>query len=176
MARIPLIDIEAMTPEQREQYDRFPSNLTRGLLLTEHRLATALPNLANALRASGLNPKLREGAILRVAAITGSAYERMQHLEQAKKVGWSESDITAIERGELSNLPSTFQAVLAFVNECVASQQVSDATFASAKAVLSNRDIATLILLVGHYMMVARFVATLEIELDAKPDSWTSEH
>ena len=176
MARVRLINTEEMTPEQREQYDRFPSNLTRGLLLTEHRLATALPNLANALRASGLDPKLREGAILRVAVLMGSAYERMQHLEQARKVGWSASDIAAIEDGELFSLPSPFQAVLLFVDECVASPHVSDATFAGAKAVLSDRDIATLILLVGHYMMVARFVATLEIELDAKPDSWASEH
>lgn len=176
MSRISLIDVEDMTREQREQYDRFPSNLTRGLLLTEQRLATALPNLANALRASGLDPKLREGVILRVAALTGSAYERMQHLEQAGKVGWSASDIAAIEHSKLSGLPDAFRAVLAFVDECVASPQVSDATFAEAKAVLSDRDIATVILLVGHYMMVARFVATLEIDLDAKPDSWTSEH
>jgi len=176
VSRIPLIDLEKMTDQQREQFDRFPSNLTRGLLLTDHRLSTALPNVANALRSSGLDPKLREGVILRVATLMESAYERMQHLAEAKKVGWSGSDIAAIEQADSVALPENFRPVLAFVDACVAAPRVPDATFAAARRVLSDRDIATVILLVGHYMTVARFTATLEIELDDKPDDWTSEH
>lgn len=176
MSRIPLVRVEDMTPEQREQYDKFPSNLSRGLLLTEKRLAGALPNLANALRVSGLNPKLREGVILRVAALNNSAYERMQHLEQAKKAGWSAAEIVAIEAGDLSSVPGEFATILKFVDECVATPRVSDAVFTEVKRILSGRDIATVILLIGHYMMVARFIGTLDIELDPKPDSWTSEH
>jgi len=42
-----------MTAEQQQQYDRFPSNLSRALLLTKPRLARCVPELANALRASG---------------------------------------------------------------------------------------------------------------------------
>ncbi len=64
VSRVPLVRIEDMTPEQRAQYERFPSNLTRGLLLAEQRLASALPVTANALRTSGLDPKLREGALV----------------------------------------------------------------------------------------------------------------
>ncbi|MDQ2802831.1 MAG: carboxymuconolactone decarboxylase family protein [Pseudomonadota bacterium] len=176
MSRIPLVRVEDMTPEQREQYDKFPSNLSRGLLLTEQRLARALPSLANALRASGLDAKLREGVILRVAALSGSAYERMQHLGQAEKAGWTATEIAAIEAGDLSGVPSEFAAVLKFVDECVATPRVSDAVFAEASRALSNRALATVILLVGHYMMVARFLGTLEIELDPEPDTWESEH
>ena len=104
-----------MTPKQKEQYDRFPSNLSRGLLLLDDRLAGALPNLANALRSSSLSPKLREAAILRVAALQGSAYERMQHLEQAHKAGLSDNDIAAIE-----NDPRAVQdASLALLLRCL---------------------------------------------------------
>lgn len=176
MSRIALVRVEEMTPEQREQYDRFPSNLTRGLLLTERRLAKALPEVANALRASGLDPRLREAAILRVAMLCGSAYEHMQHLDQARTVGWTEAEIAAIEAGDLSGTSRDLAAVLAFVDGCVAGPRVSDAIFAAARSVLSSRDLATLILLVGHYMTVARFTATLDIPLDPKPDAWTSEH
>ncbi len=176
MSRVPLIRVEDMTPEQREQYDRFPSNLSRGLLLTEKRLASALPNLANALRTSGLDPKLREAVILRVAALSSSAYERMQHLEQAKKAGWTPAEIAAIEAGDFSGALSEFAPVLRFTDECVAVPRVSDAVFAEIKGMLSDREIATVILLIGHYMMVARFVGILDIDLDPKPDSWTSEH
>ena len=51
MSRIPLVSVEEMTKEQREQYDRFPSNLTRALLLME---------IANGLvRCSGAHPPFR---------------------------------------------------------------------------------------------------------------------
>ena len=73
-----------MAPEEKAQYDRFPSNLTRALLLVDRRLAEAAPNLANALRASPLDERLREAVILRVAALHGSAYERMQHIGQVR--------------------------------------------------------------------------------------------
>ena len=176
MSRIPLKRVEDMTPVQREQYDRFPSNLSRALLLTDGRVASALPNLANAFRASGLDPKLREGVILRVAALSGSAYERMQHLGQAEKTGWTASEIAAIEAGQGLALPPGFAAVMAFVDACVAAPRVPDEAFEHALAVLSHGDLVTVILLVGHYMMVARLLATLGVELDPAPDDWASEH
>ncbi len=176
MSRIPLVRIEDMDPEQRAQYDRFPANLTRGLLLADQRLSQALPDLANALRAAPLDAKMREAVILRVAALHDSAYERMQHLGQAGKLGWSDAEIAAIEAGRLDALPADTAAVLRFAGECVMQGNVSDETFAVAQAVLNPRDIATVILLVGHYMMVARFTAVLGIELDVQADSWTHEH
>ncbi len=176
MSRLPLVRVEEMDDAQRAQYERFPSNLTRALLLTEQRLAGALPNVANALRTSGLDPKLREGVILRVAALSASPYERMQHLEQAEKAGWSAAQIVAIETGDVVGLPEDFAFVVPFVDECVATPRVSDAAFEAVRGRLSNRDIATLILLIGHYMTVARLVATLDVELDPSPDRWESEH
>lgn len=176
MSRIPLVSVSEMTEEQHAQYARFPSNLTRALLLMDQRLAGALPNLANALRASSLEASLREAVILRVAALQGSAYERMQHLEQARKVGWNDEDIVAIEAGGESLSDPRLKAVLAFVDACVASSEVSDPTFAAASDVLSHRDLATVVVLVGHYMMVARFLGILQVQLDAQPDSWKGDH
>ena len=176
MSRIPLVTIAEMTGEQKTQYDKFPSNLTRGLLVMDDRLAGALPNLANALRASTLDPKLREAVILRIAALQGSSYERMQHLEQAHEVGWSDEQIAAIETGKVTSAEQTLEPILAFVDACVAGPQVADSIFAAAKSVLSNRELATVIVLVGHYMMVARFLGILQVELDEHPDSWKSEH
>ena len=176
MSRIPLVPVAEMTGEQHAQYDRFPSNLTRALLLMDQRLAGALPNLANALRASSLEAKLREAVILRVAALEGSAYERMQHLGQAHKVGWNDEDIAAIEAGGGTLSEPGLKAVLGFVDACVASSDVSDSTFAAASGVLSHRDLATVIVLVGHYMMVARFLGILQVPLDAQPDSWKGDH
>ena len=176
MSRIPLVSVAEMTEEQHAQYDRFPSNLTRALLLMDQRLAGALPNLANALRASSLEASLREAVILRVAALQSSAYERMQHLEQAHKVGWSGEDIAAIEAGGEALSDPRLKAVLAFVDSCVVGPDVPDSTFAAASSVLSHRDLATVIVLVGHYMMVARFLGILQVPLDDQPDSWNGDH
>jgi alkylhydroperoxidase family enzyme len=176
MSRVPLVRPEDMTPEQRAQYDRFPSNLTRGLLLAEQRLAGALPATANALRTSGLDPKLREGIILRVAALSDSPFERMQHLGEARKTGWTEAEIAAIEAGDRTGALGAFTPILVFVDECVADIRVSDATFAAAAAALSPREIAAVLILIGHYMTVARFIANLGIELDPAPSTWDKEH
>jgi len=176
MARMRLVSVTEMTAEQKAQYDRFPSNLTRALLLLDQRLAGALPNLANSLRASSLRPAIREAVILRVAALHGSAYERMQHLDQARKVGWGESDIAAIESSLEEVEDPDLRAILAFADACVAGPSVPDELFAGIGRVLSDRDVATVILLVGHYMMVARFLGILQIELDPQPDPWSNEH
>ena len=176
MPRIPLVTPEQMTPDQRAQYDRFPSNLTCGLLLMEQRLASAPPATANALRTSGLDPKLREGIILRVAALSNSPFERMQHVGEARKAGWTEADIAAIEAGDRSGSLGTFTPVLSFVDECVADIRVSDAVFADVASALSAREIATVLILVGHYMSVARFIANLDIPLDPAPSAWDKEH
>ena len=171
MSRIPLVEVKEMTREQKAQYDRFPSNLSRGLLLLDDRLASVLPSLANALRASALDPKQREAVVLRVAALHDSAYERMQHLEQAHKVGWSDVEVAAIEAGSAAVRDPSLASLLRFVEACVEGTFVSKGIFASVREVLSPRDTATVIVLVGHYMMVARFIGILEIPLDAHPDS-----
>ena len=176
MSRLPLVAIDDMQPAQRERYDRFPSNLTRGLLLLDQRLAASLPSSANALRASSLTARIREGVILRVAALSGCAFERMRHLGEATKAGWTTPEIALIEGpGPVTDLGG-FAAVLAFVDACVAAPRVPDDIFAAARTVLSDRDLATVIVLVGHYMTVARFIETLGIELDPAPSDWTTEH
>ena len=176
LSRIPLARVKDMTATQRAQYDRFPSNLSRALLLADDRLAGALPNLANALRTSGLDPALREAVILRVAAHTGSAYERMQHLGQAEQAGLTATEIAAIETADPAPLAPAMAAVLAFADACLVPRRVPDDVFQAALEVLTPRGLVTVILLVGHYTMVARLLAALEVELDPVPDPWTAEH
>ena len=66
--------------------------------------------------------------------------------------------------------------LLRFAEACVQGASVPEQIFAAAHELLSARDLATVVVLVGHYMMIARFICVLEIPLDAKPDSWQQEH
>ncbi|QMU75048.1 carboxymuconolactone decarboxylase family protein [Streptacidiphilus sp. PB12-B1b] len=176
MSRIPLADSATLNDSQQAQYNRFPSNLTRAVLLLDDRLAGLLPESANALRATDLDPAWREAAILRVAALSYSAYERFQHLDQARAAGWSEQQISDIESGRFGRLDAEVAALLTFVDACVAGTDTTDETFGSARAVLTDRQLVNVIVLVGHYMTVARITGILRIELDDAPDAWTHDH
>lgn len=176
MARIPLKAVADMDEGQRAAYDRFPSNLTRTLQLVPLRLARALPETANALRDSGLDPAVREALILRVAALSGSAYERVQHLGQAGAVGWSPEQIVAIEAGDTTRLGDPVASVLPLVDAAVAGPRVSGALVDAARTVLTDTELVTVLLVVGHYMSVARLTGVLEVEPDEQADPWTHEH
>lgn len=176
MSGVPLGDVADMTPDQQAQYARFPSNLTRAILLLDERLAHQLPATANALRAAELDPAWREAIILRVASLQHSAYEQFQHLDQAQQQGWSTKDINNIEGGRLAKLPVGLRMVLTFVDAVVAGPDVADDTVQAARTVLSDQQLATVIVLVGHYMTIARYTAILQVALDDAPDDWTDEH
>lgn len=177
VARIPLPDTDDLEGWRREQYGRFPSNLTRALLIADdQRLAGALPATANALRASSFRPAWREAVILRVASKLNSAYERFQHLEQARSYGWTDSQISAIESGNDEQLPVELRPVLRLTDAVIAGPAVDEATLDAARAELTDPELVTLLILIGHYLTVGRLLGVLDVELDPAPDSWSHEH
>lgn len=171
MARIPLIDPAACTEAERHAYARFPSNLVRGLLCTTPEITNGYLSLGKALAESPLSAKLREMTILRVGKLSHSAYERMQHVGVAKSSGVIDEEMVAVESGDYQRLTNQEAAMLNFVDEVVAKPKAID-TFDAALDALGAQGLATVTLLVGHYMMTARFLETLDIELDANATSW----
>lgn len=174
MSRIVLPDPEKMTPEQRRQYDRFPSNLARALVMTTPDLASHVLSIGVALRSAPLDAKLRELVILRVAKLSSSAYETMQHFDVAKDVGWTVDEIAAIEAGKTGSFDQRTSAVLQFTDECFTKHSVSDNTFRDIRGVLTESEIATLALLIGQYALTAIFVNTIKLDLDSQPTSWAA--
>jgi alkylhydroperoxidase family enzyme len=63
-------------------------------------------------------------------------------------------------------------AILRFVDECVRDIKVGTQTFAAVRAFFSETQMAELTLLIGHYMMTARFLETLDVPLDDAATSW----
>ncbi|KJJ33971.1 hypothetical protein AFLA70_7g007070 [Aspergillus flavus AF70] len=171
MARIPLTDIATSTETEEHIYKRFPSNLVRGLLRTTPEIANGYLDLGKALSGSPLPPKLHEMAILRVGVLTHSPYEWMQHIGIAKLVHVGDKEVIAVKSGEYGKLTDQEAAMLQFVDEVVAKPKATD-TFDLALANLGEQGLATVTLLVGHYMMTARFLETLNIDLDKNATSW----
>lgn len=172
MARITLADPSGVSEREKTIYHRFPSNLVAGLLRTTPDIADGYLALGAALSSSPLSPRIREMVILRVGVRCGSSYEWMQHVAIAASVGLGRDELAAIESGDFSALSRSERAVLRFVDDMVAQPKAGTASFDGAVAVLGEQGTATVALLTGHYLMTARFLETLEIDLDAAPTSW----
>lgn len=66
--------------------------------------------------------------------------------------------------------------MLTFLDAVVAGPEVADDTVTAARTVLSDQQLATVIVLVSHYMTVARYTRIVGVELDDAPNHWTTEH
>ncbi len=122
------------------------------------------------LKKGELDARLREAVILRVAARSSSEYERTQHDPSARKAGLTDEELAAIRADGPVELPGDLGLALRFADECLRDVRASDATFREARGRFSPRQLAELTLLVGFYMMTARFLETLEADIDPPVD------
>lgn len=170
MARLPYPDPETAPEPVREALAAVPPlNIFRMLSHAETAFRPFLRFGAAILGRLELDPKLRELAILQVAADAEARYEWVQHAAIARDVGVSDEQIAAVERGDIAtdkSLGEVERAVLAFASEVVAGPRVGDATFEAVSEHLSPREIVELLLTIGEYLMLARVMTTLELELD----------
>jgi 4-carboxymuconolactone decarboxylase len=168
VARIPYPDAAGSPPEVREALARLPSlNIFRMLSHAETAVRPFLRFGGAILGALQLDPKLRELAILAVARDAQARYEWVQHAEIGRLVGLRDDQIAALERGETANAFDEIErAVLAFTSAVLAGPTVDDATFDALARLLSPREIVELLLTIGDYLMLARVMTVLELEVD----------
>ncbi len=169
MARIPYVDLDQL-PESYLALlkSRQPLNLYRML---PHATAAAEPFLSLGgalLRKSELDPVLREVAILRVGILSGATYEVHQHQRVARSVGMSEYTLAAIESGPDAPAFTPLQRlVMRFTDQLVHHVKAPDAMFDEARQQLGTRPLAELVLTIGFYMMVCRFLENFEVDIEA---------
>jgi alkylhydroperoxidase family enzyme len=170
MARIPYVDPERASEPVREALERIPPlNIFRMLANADSVFRPFLRFGDTLLSGLELNGLVRELAILRVARLTPHAeYEWVQHVPIARAVGGSDEQIAALERDDIDAdcFDAAQRATLRFTTEVVRDARACDETFAELAALLPPRQIVELLLVIGQYMMLARVMATLELELD----------
>jgi alkylhydroperoxidase family enzyme len=169
MARIPYVDPQTTSPDVREALEALPPlNIFRMLA---HADSTFVPYLGFAgvlLAQLELDPKLRELAILLVAARTGAEYEWVQHVGISRALGISDEQISAVQHGDFQAecLDPAARVLLHFTSEVLEQPRVDDTTFAAISDRLPPRQIVELLLVVGSYHMLARMMTTLDIDID----------
>lgn len=176
MARLSYPDPAAAPEELRNLFQALPTKLNIfRMLLQAPTCARGFLSLGSAiLQRQKLDPRLRELAILRVAALSGAAYEWTQHVPIARAVGVPDAEIAAVEHGTPEALDARAAAVVRFTEECVRDVRVSDATFAAARAHLGEQEVAELVLAIGYYMLVARFLETLGVDHEESRPEWVA--
>ena len=115
------------------------------------------------------DPVLRELAILRVARMTpGAEYEWVQHVPILLAVGGTPEQVAALETDDLQAdaLGEDGRLIVRFAEQVVRDATPDEQTFAQMSDRFTSAEIVQAILVVGQYMLVARVMATAQIDLD----------
>jgi 4-carboxymuconolactone decarboxylase len=170
MARLPYVDPAGASEPARDALERVPPlNIFRMMANADSAFRPWLRWGAALLGRLELDPLLRELAILRVARLTPHAeYEWVQHVPIAEAVGASEEQVAALERDEpeASCFSEPQRLLLRFTTEVVQDARASEEALAGLKQTMSPREIVELLMVIGQYMMIARVMATTDMELD----------
>lgn len=179
MARIPLVSLDTMTPEQQQAHDQIVARNHRigrlpgpyWMLLHSPELAESCSQVGELLRyRTELEPRLSELAILVTARVCDSQYEWYAHEPAARKGGLSEAVIEAIRNGRRPTFDKADeQAVYDYVSELHRDHQVSDATYDRALAHFGKKGLVELTMLTGYYVMVAFTLAAHQYEKHGIP-------
>ena len=111
-----------------------------------------------------------ELVILRVAHVRGSAYEFAHHRRLARRVGVTSAELARVvadaSSPEWSDWGARERAFLDSADALLARRDLTDTEWAALCAVTDEREAIELLLLVGHYDMLATTLTTLRVQPD----------
>lgn len=169
MPRLPYPDPAQLSPQVRKMLeDRLPLNFFRML----GHAPTFMPGWFTLGRGilfeAELPPELRELAILKVGTLSRCAYETHQHRRVAATVGLSPEKIAGAEQGaDPAVFDAREQQVLRFTEQVVLKVKADKDVFDATVAMLGQRQTMELMITIGFYMMAARLMENIEVDLEA---------
>jgi 4-carboxymuconolactone decarboxylase len=183
MARIQPLDPAAATEQVREVLENLPPlNIFRTLAHAETAFRPFLRFGGAVLGRMSLDPVVRELAILTVAKEAEANYEWVQHVAIAKHVGATDEQIASLAAADSCSsegadgriaaaadgtpFDSAQRAAIELAAAVVRGPHVSSDLFECVQAQFSDREIIELLLAIGDYLMLARLMTVLEVDLD----------
>ena len=110
-----------------------------------------------------------ELVILRVAHLRECQYEHDHHVRLGKRAGLTDTEIERVAAGpDAAGWSPREHVILTAVDELHAMRDISDATWERLRAHLDDVRLIELVLLAGHYEMLATAIGTLRIQPDAR--------
>jgi 4-carboxymuconolactone decarboxylase len=178
MSRLPILDGDVLTDEQRAVHDAIVSG-PRGRVQGPLAMWLHSPPLAERAQSLGafcrygtsLPPRLSELAIICVGADWKAGFEFHVHAPIAIDAGVDPAVVEAIRRGE----PPAFTqpdeaAVHRFSVELLRTRRVSDAAYRGAVEVLGERGVVELVGVLGYYGLICMTINAFEVAAPSGPD------
>lgn len=168
MARLKYPTPDELTPANRALLEGLPQLNIFKMLAGSGPSFVPFMALINAYLNEGLlDAELRELVILRVGHLCGSAYELHQHVRVSRVLGLSEPRIAATS----GTLPSphfsdTENACLALADDLTANVKGDAALVEAVRTRLGDAATQELIIIIGVYLLVCRYLETLGIEIE----------
>jgi AhpD family alkylhydroperoxidase len=108
-----------------------------------------------------------ELVILRVASLRGCDYEFEHHVRLGRRAGVTAGDVERVRVGSsAAGWQGDERLLMQATEELLASKDLTDATWAELRAAYDERTVIELLLLIGHYDMLATTLMTLRLEPD----------
>ncbi|MDI1301319.1 MAG: carboxymuconolactone decarboxylase family protein [bacterium] len=109
----------------------------------------------------------REKIILRTAWNCRSRYEWGQHIEIALKAGVTDDDIVSVAKGPAAFADRHTCALMQACDDVFLRQCIADSTWDILSETFSRELLIEIVMLIGHYIMLAGFLNTAGIALEA---------
>jgi AhpD family alkylhydroperoxidase len=110
-----------------------------------------------------------ELVILRVAHLAECEYERVHHVHLGRRVGLTDEDLARVEGGpDAAGWSERERVILGSVDALHDARDLDDAQWRELRAHLDERETIELLMLAGHYEMLATTINTLRIEPDRR--------
>ncbi|MGA8256220.1 MAG: carboxymuconolactone decarboxylase family protein [Nocardioides sp.] len=108
-----------------------------------------------------------ELVILRVATLAGSDYELTQHRRLGRRAGLTAEEVDRVALGPAAaGWSDSDRLLLDVTDELHTDEDLSDSSWEKLRAALDERSCLELVMLVGHYRMLATALTTLRVVPD----------
>ncbi len=171
-ARLPPIELENYSPEQKAAYDEFYATRGKhlggapqpgsfagpwGIFIRSPELMTLTQRMGEYLRyRCAISGRLSELAILLVARHWSADFEWYAHAKIGLKEGLSQATVDAIrEARRPDDLKADEQVIHDYVSELLVTRRVSDTTYARAEKMFGDKGLIDICGVIGYYSMLA---------------------
>lgn len=167
MARIPYVDKEQLSPEfqplLKENYSAFRA------LAHSPEICSAFRNVVYTLKVTGLSPRLRELAMLRVGWLSQCRYEWFHHVKTGMENGVSEEDIRILMEdtpAAYARLDEAARLTVLATEQMYAGPAASAEVVAALDRLLGTKSLVELLVAMGFYIGTVRILSSLELDLE----------
>lgn len=172
MARLSAVTREQLDPEDHQYFDSIVGSRGSirgpyGVLMHSPKLAARVADTGAFVRFDfGIPESLKEIVIIATAKEMESQFIFSGHAKLARTAGVSDETIKAIATGTAPAGLSGDEALLVgYVHELLQDHKVTEATYKALVDRFGEQDTIHLAVLVGHYLLVAQVLCTLDVEL-----------